>query len=145
MLQVSITTSKGYPQPQERAYQVLNRGLATSSETGLIKSLLDLLGDPLRNGARRGFLFGTTEDPLQEALPLLVTGITQDEEVTLHLATGTFLLEVTVEEEVEERAIMEVEEVVEAEEMGTTLTPTRKTQTILHGGERLKNGSSIAS
>ena len=96
----------------------------------------------MRNGVRRGLLFGTTEDPLQEALPLLVTGITQDEEVILRLATGTFLLGVTVEEEVEERAIMEVEE---AEVMGTMLTPTRKTQTILHGGERLKNGSSTAN
>ena len=141
----SITTSKGYPQLQERAYQVLNRGLAKSSETGLIKSLLDLLGAPLRNGVRRGLLFGTTEDPLQGALPLLVTGITQDEEVILRLATGTFLLEVTVEEVVGERAIMEVEEAAEAEVMGTTLTPTRKTQTILRGGERLKNGSSTAN
>ena len=122
----SITTSKGYLQLQERAYQVLNCGLATSSETGLIKSLLDLLGDPLRNGARRGLLFGTMEDPLQEALPLLVTGITQDEEVILCLATGTFLLEVTVEEEVEEQVIMEVEEAVEAEEIGTMLTPTAR-------------------
>ena len=75
---------------------------------------------------------------------LLVTGITQDEEVTLRLATGMFLLEVMVEEEVEEQAIMEAE-AVEAEGMGTTLAPTCKTQTILHGGERLKNGSSIAN
>ena len=77
----------------------------------------------MRNRVRRGLLLRTTEDPLQEALPLLVTGITQDEEATLRLPPGMFLLEVMVEEE-EEQAIMEVEEAVEVEGMGTTLTPT---------------------
>ena len=99
----------------------------------------------MRNGARRELLFRTTEGPLQEDLPLLVTGMTQVEEATLRLATGTFHLVVTVEEEGEEQAIMEAEEAVGVEGMGTTLTPTLKTQIILHGGERLKNGSSIAS
>ena len=137
--------NKGYPQLQERAQRALNHELATSSRTGLIKSPLGLLSIPMRNGARRELLFRTTEGPLQEDLPLLVKGMTQVEEATLRLATGTFLLKVTVEEEGEEQAIMEAEEAVEVEGMGTTLTPTLKTQIILHGGERLKNGSSIAS
>ena len=71
--------------------------------------------------------------------------MTQVEEATLRLATGTFHLVVMVEEEGEEQAIMEAEEVVEVEGMGTTLTPILKTQIILHGGERLKNGSSIVN
>ena len=70
-------------------------------------------------------------------------GIMQDKEATLCLATGTFFFEVTVEVVVEEQVIMEAEEAVEVEEMGTTLTLTLKTPIILLGGERLKNGSSI--
>ena len=116
-----------------------------SSGTGLVKSPLGLLSVPMRNGARGGLLFRTTEGPLQEDLPLLVMGLMQVEEATLRPATGTFLLKITVEEEGEEQAIMEVEEVVEVDVMGTTLTPTLKTQIILHDGEHLKNGSSIAS
>ena len=85
------------------------------------------------------------EGPLQEDLPLLVMGMMQVEEATLHLATATFLLEVMVEEEGEEQAIIEVEEEVEVEGMGMTLTATLKAQIILHGGEHLKNGSSIVN
>ena len=95
-------TNKGYLQLQECAYRALNRGLAMSSRTGLIKSPLGLLSIPMRNGARTGLLFRTTEGPLQEDLPLLVTRMTQVEEATLRPATGTFLLEVMVEEEGEE-------------------------------------------
>ena len=67
-------------------------------------------------------------------------------EATLHPETGIFPLKAMEEKEElveEEETIAEVEEAVEVEGMGTMLTPTCKTPIILHGGEHLKNGSSI--